>query len=91
MPRRARGLLAGTSVATWCFAEPRPHDGLGDVALEVAVDGDEVVLAGVKRPVESADQAGHLLVTGRTGDGLTQVLVPPDAPGVSIEPMRRST
>ena len=31
---------------------------------------------GVKRPVESADQADHLLVTGRTGDGLTQVLVP---------------
>ena len=56
--------------------------------LDVRVDGDDVVLRGVKRPVESADQADHLLVTGRTGDGLTQVLVPRDAPGVSITPMQ---
>ena len=34
------------------------------------------------------DAADHLLVTGRTGDGLTQVLVPADAPGVTIRPMR---
>jgi len=33
-------------------------------------------------------RANHLLVTGRTGTGLTQVLVPSDAPGVSITPMR---
>ena len=31
---------------------------------------------GTKRPVESAGRASHLLVTGRTGAGLTQVLVP---------------
>ena len=58
------------------------------MALEVRVDGDDVVLNGVKRPVESAGRADHLLVTGRTGDGLTQVLVPRDAPGVSITPMQ---
>lgn len=81
-------LLAGRSVATWCFAEPAPNDGLGAVALEVRVDGDHVVLNGVKRPVESAGRAGHLLVTGRTGSGLTQVLVPSNAPGVTITPMR---
>ena len=40
-----------------------------------------VVLNGVKRPVESAAQADHLLVTGRTGAGLTQVLVPADTAG----------
>ena len=81
-------LLAGTSVATWCFAEPVPHAGLGRVALTVEVDGADVVLRGTKRPVESADQADHLLVTGRTGAGLTQVLVPRDAPGVTIAPLR---
>jgi alkylation response protein AidB-like acyl-CoA dehydrogenase len=82
------GLLAGTSVATWCVAEARPNDRLGAVCLEVRVDGADVVLDGVKRPVESAGQADHLLVTGRTGAGLTQVLVPRDAPGISISPMR---
>ena len=81
-------LLAGTSVATWCFAEPVPLAGLGHVALTVEVDGADVVLRGTKRPVESADQADHLLVTGRTGEGLSQVLVPRDAPGVTIAPLR---
>jgi len=81
-------LLAGTAVATWCYTEPPASRRLGDVALEMRVEGDEVVLTGSKRPVESALQAQHLLVTGRTGSGLTQVLVPTDAPGITITPLR---
>jgi alkylation response protein AidB-like acyl-CoA dehydrogenase len=82
-------LVAGEATASWCLAEPRPDDRLGSVAVEVRVDSDggDVVVNGVKRPVESAAQAKYLLVTGRTGEGLTQVLVPADAPGVSIAPM----
>jgi alkylation response protein AidB-like acyl-CoA dehydrogenase len=80
-------LLSGAQVASWCFSEPRPNDRLGYVALDVRVDGGDVVLTGVKRPVESAAQANHLLVTGRTATGLTQVLVPTDAARVSVEPM----
>jgi alkylation response protein AidB-like acyl-CoA dehydrogenase len=85
------GLLDGTSIGTWCISEAGPHAGhdwLGNLAFEIAVQGDELVLNGVKRPVESANQANHLLVTGRTGDGLTQVIVPVDAKGVSLMPMR---
>jgi alkylation response protein AidB-like acyl-CoA dehydrogenase len=81
------GLLAGTSIASWASGEPRPNDRLGAVATTVEVDGSNVVMNGVKRPVESADRATHILVTGRTGEGLTQVLVPTDAAGVSIAPM----
>jgi alkylation response protein AidB-like acyl-CoA dehydrogenase len=81
------GLLDGTAVATWCLAEPPPGDALGAIALEIRVDGDDLVLNGVKRPVESAADADHLLVTGRTDDGLTQVLLPADTPGISITPL----
>ena len=81
-------LLSGASTASWCFGEARPNDRFGSVALDVRVDGTQIVLNGVKRPVESAGHAGHLLVTGRTGKGLTQVLVPADAAGMSIAPMR---
>ena len=81
------GLLDGSAVATWCLAERPPHDRLGDVTLTIRVDGDELVLDGEKRPVESAAESSHLLVTGRTGDGLTQVLVPTDARGISVSPM----
>lgn len=80
-------LLAGTSIATWCFAEGPPNDGLGTVTLDISREGDELVLNGVKRPVEAAAQANHLLVTGRTGDGLTQVLVPTNTAGISVAPM----
>ena len=80
-------LLSGEAVATWALAEAPPNDRLGLVTFEVRVDGDEVVLSGSKRPVESAERADHLLVTGRTGAGLTQVLVPAGTAGVSITPM----
>jgi len=80
-------LLAGTATAAWCFTEPRPHDGLGEVTCDIRIIGDDVVLDGVKRPVEGAGSAGVLLVTGRTDDGLTQVLVPRATPGVSVQPM----
>lgn len=81
-------LLDGSAVATWAVAEGPPHDALGSIGLDIRVDGDDVVVSGVKRPVESAAQASHVLVTGRTGDGLTQVLVPLDAAGVSVAPMK---
>jgi alkylation response protein AidB-like acyl-CoA dehydrogenase len=81
------GLLSGESIAAWCIGEPRPNDRLGAIGLDIRVDGDDLVLDGVKRPVESGGDADHFLVTGRTGDGLTQVLVPRGAAGVSVEPM----
>jgi alkylation response protein AidB-like acyl-CoA dehydrogenase len=85
--REVAELVSGAAIASWCLDEPPPHDRFGQVTLAARVEGDEVVLAGVKRPAESAEVAEHLLVTGRTGDGLTQVLVPAGTPGVSIRPM----
>jgi alkylation response protein AidB-like acyl-CoA dehydrogenase len=80
------GLLDGTCIATWCLSEQ--HAGIADVSLQIRVDGNELALDGVKRPVEAATEATHLLVTGRTGDGLTQVLIPRDTPGVTVTPMK---
>ena len=77
------GLLTGEVIATWCDREPLPHDELGAVTLEIRADGQELVLNGVKRPVEFGAQAHQLLVTGRTDQGVTQVLVPAHAPGVT--------
>lgn len=82
------GLLDGTKIASWGYREQRPHDGLGQIALEVRPDGSDVVLNGVKRPVEAAEQATHFLVTGRTAGGLTQVLAPAGTEGISVRPMQ---
>jgi alkylation response protein AidB-like acyl-CoA dehydrogenase len=84
-------LLDGSALVAWCVSEDDERsatDAARSMRCEIAVQGDKLVVQGVKRSVESAGQASHLLVTGRTGAGLTQVLVPADAPGVSIEPMR---
>ena len=71
------GLVAGDTVAAWC--------GTATVAGEVR--GDVVVLDGTVAPVEAGAQAQHLLVGVRTPDGLTQVLVPADAPGLTVSPL----
>lgn len=81
-------LLTGEAVATWASAEPAPHDGLGEVRLTAADVGGQVVLDGVKAPVEAAAEASHVLVTARHRLGLTQVLVPSDAPGLTITPLK---
>ena len=68
--------VPGRSVASSC----RP-------TVRITREGDDVVLNGEVRPVESAQEASHLLVTGQEGTGLTQVLVPTPAHGVSVVPM----
>jgi len=81
-------LIAGEQIATWAVTELPPHDRLGEVSVRAEAAGDGYVLHGVKSPVEAGAQADHLLVTATTDAGLTQFLVPADAPGVSITPLR---
>lgn len=81
------GLLDGGCVATWAYLDVPRRVELAGSELDIALEGSEVVLDGVKRPVESASRATHLLVTGRSSDGPTQVLVPRGTAGVTITPM----
>lgn len=83
-------LLSGDEIASWCFAEAIPNGRLGDTRLTIDRSRDEIVLNGTKRPVESAEQSGHLLVTGRSAgeSGLSQVLVPAHAAGVSMRSLQ---
>jgi alkylation response protein AidB-like acyl-CoA dehydrogenase len=82
------GLLAGETVASWCAPRLGERPGEWRAAVEVEGDGDAVVLRGTVQPVEYAAQAEHFLVTGRDDDGLTQVLVPAAAAGVTVETMQ---
>ncbi|HEY3942160.1 MAG TPA: acyl-CoA dehydrogenase family protein [Acidimicrobiales bacterium] len=82
------GLMAGTTVASWAHAEPPPHHRLGEVRLEAARRGGDVVLNGTKGPVEAGAQAAYLLVSGLLEGRLTQFLVPATAAGLSIHPLQ---
>ncbi len=78
------GLLSGETVATWCWAEPRPDDRLGQVTLAASITDDGYALNGRKGPVEAGAQADHLLVVADTDDGLVQLLVPAATTGVTV-------
>jgi alkylation response protein AidB-like acyl-CoA dehydrogenase len=80
-------VVAGEAFAAWCFSEATPDDAIDGLLMEIRQTGGDLVINGVKRPVESAGEADHLLATGRTDGGLSQVLVPADAKGVTIHPM----
>jgi alkylation response protein AidB-like acyl-CoA dehydrogenase len=77
-------LLSGSATAAWCYGEAAPHDRLGDIEVSIRGDGSDLVIDGVKRPVEGGADAAYLLVTGRSGAGLSQVLIRSDAPGVTV-------
>ncbi len=71
------GLLSGEAVAAWCGIEP----------IDAATDGGGYILTGTVPAVEAGAQASHLLLAARTEDGLSQLLVPVAAPGVTVRPL----
>jgi alkylation response protein AidB-like acyl-CoA dehydrogenase len=81
-------LLSGTSTAAWCFTQPQANSLVSTPPLEIRVEGNDVVVSGVKRPVEAAQTADILLVTGQSGDSGAQVLMPVNTPGVHVKPLR---
>jgi alkylation response protein AidB-like acyl-CoA dehydrogenase len=79
-------LTTGECVATWAFSEPSGHWDAASVVLTANRQGDRWVLDGTKAFVADADVAEVFLVTARTGDALTQFLVPRTADGVTVVP-----
>jgi alkylation response protein AidB-like acyl-CoA dehydrogenase len=84
------GLLSGDLVATWAVAEEGGAWSGCAPAVDASVDrvGGGVVVSGSKSYVEAAAQADHFLVTARSADGITQLMIPRDARGVEVIPGR---
>jgi alkylation response protein AidB-like acyl-CoA dehydrogenase len=85
-PDVLEGLLSGEAVASWCVPAVTPEGWRPTVTARR--DGSDLVLRGEARQVESAGEAGHLLVTCVDGGGVTQVLVPTEAPGLAAAAMQ---
>ncbi len=71
------GLLSGERIAAWT----------GPSAITATREGDGWSLSGLASPVEAGAQASLLLVPVSDGDGVTHLLVPADAPGVTVTPL----
>lgn len=80
--------IEGASIVTLAVDEPRRRWGVTDLATTVRRTGEQVVVDGAKILVESAGAADALLVLADAGDGPAIVVVPTDAPGVTIEARR---
>lgn len=80
-------VLIGATIATSVLGYA-PWQRPDEAGVTIRRDGSDFVIDGTLRPVESGAQAGYLLVTGRGEGGMTQVLVPADAPGVTIKPLK---
>ena len=83
-----KDLVAGEAVAAWAHASTMRPVGMSSVGVAAASSGATVVLNGHAGNVESAADARYLLVTADGPAGRTQYLVPLDAPGVELAPLR---
>lgn len=91
LPRLARG------EAFFCYGLSEPDVGgdLASVTTRGRIEGDEVVISGSKRWCTGADFADAIYCLIRTESderrrNLAFVLVPTDAPGVSLSPIRHA-
>ncbi|MFI7276976.1 acyl-CoA dehydrogenase family protein [Streptomyces sp. NPDC049879] len=75
----ASGRLAGVA-----FSEPGAGSDLSAMATTVVRDGDTVVVDGAKAWITVGAYADLLVVFGRYGTGAAAVVVPADAPGVTV-------
>ncbi len=84
------GLLSGELVATWAVAEEGgAWAGRAPVvAAGLECAGTDVVVSGRKSYVEAAAQADHFLVTARSANGFTQLMIPRETRGVEVIPGR---
>jgi alkylation response protein AidB-like acyl-CoA dehydrogenase len=77
-------LLAGETIASWAHAEPGGCWQVDDLITTAAVEADTVVLNGEKAYVEAAGAADNLLVTARMSSGMTLIVVPATASGLTL-------
>ena len=82
------GLLDGTEIAVWAFAEKAARWTPEAVQSTLVASGDGLLLNGTKHYVEAANAASSALVTVRSNGGLSQVIVPLDSAGVQVNSAR---
>ncbi|MDO8212591.1 acyl-CoA dehydrogenase family protein [Conexibacter sp. CPCC 206217] len=79
-------VVTGEAIAALALTEPEAGSDLKAITTALRADGDGLVLDGAKAFISNAGAAAFYTVLARDGDGYSMVLVPADAPGLSVTP-----
>lgn len=80
-------VMTGEAIASCCLGAA-PWHRPGEETVTIRRDGDDVLINGSVRPVESVKQAKYLLVTGSSEGGKTQAIVPVSDAGVGVKGLK---
>ncbi len=92
LPALARGEL----FFAYGLSEPDVGGDLASVSTRAVLEGDEIIINGAKRWCTGADWCQYIYTLVRSGDAdaryhnLSFVLIPADAPGVSMQPIHHA-
>ncbi len=80
-------VMMGSAIASVCLGVA-PWQTSDEATISITQDGDELVIEGSVKPVESAGQAAYFLITGCSQGGVTQVLVPAATQGITVKNLK---
>ena len=80
-------ILTGEAIASSCLGAA-PWMQAGEAGIAITRDGEDIVINGSVKPVESGKQASYFLVTGASEGGMSQVLVPAGTAGVAVKGLK---
>jgi 3-oxochol-4-en-24-oyl-CoA dehydrogenase len=87
-------ILTGEHIWSQCYSEPGAGSDLAGLRTEAVLDGEEWVINGQKTWTTLANDANWFYVLVRTDkqakkqEGISVLLVPADAPGVTVRPFK---
>lgn len=79
-------LIEGEAVASWAADEPGAPFGAEPTATAITT-ADGYRITGIKDRVEAGNSCDYLLLAAQSDDGPVQVIVPADAPGITVVPV----
>ena len=77
-------VVAGQAVLAFAHSEPQSRHERADAQAQLVREGDGLRLDGRKAVVQAAPWASHFIVTARSGNGLSLLVVPRETPGLRL-------